>query len=291
MDFWDHRAVQDKCDLADLKAGRVRDDEDPPQEMDRTRLSPRQMAALKAFHSGASLKDTAKAAGVSRQTLHRWRTIYHSFSRAMEVWEEGQMIIARSRLVDMANNAVDALAQTIEDGNARAAMMVLRSLQILRTYAPLKPPAEGAAREPRHAGMPLPQDSKTPAGQDRAAAGQSAAREQEDSGAPACRDRAGAGTGEQVREAGDTGWKPVVRGEAGTAAPNSGKVAPAQHIPEKTPPAAALAQHINGISNPPVQRPKTAILAGKAGLAIKNACYNALQELTGSYGMLHATRG
>ena len=177
MDFWDHRAVQDKCDLADLKAGRVRDDEDPPQEMDRTRLSPRQMAALKAFHSGASLKDTAKAAGVSRQTLHRWRTIYHSFSRAMEVWEEGQMIIARSRLVDMANNAVDALAQTIEDGNARAAMMVLRSLQILRTYAPLKPPAEGGAREPRHAGMPLPQDSGNPAGQDRAAAGQSALRE------------------------------------------------------------------------------------------------------------------
>jgi hypothetical protein len=281
MNFWEHRAVQDKCDLEDLKSGRVRDDETPPEEMDRTRLSPRQMLALRAFHSGSSITDAAKAAGVTRQTLHRWRTIYHSFAEAMDVWEEGQMIIARSRLVDMADNAIDTLANVIADGNARAAMIVLRSLRILRTYAPLKPPAEEKMRSHD------------------AAREQGAAREQANSRTPTCRDHAGAETVEprqagialprgQEKEGGDMGWKPVVQ-EAGKTAASDGKVAPNQHAPAKTAPAAA--QPMNVISNPPVERPKTAILTGKAGLAIKKACDSALQAVTEVYQMLPNATG
>jgi hypothetical protein len=67
MNFWNHRSIQDRLDLTALKEGTIRDDETPPEEMDRSRLSPRQLLALKAFHSGSSLADAAKAAGVSRK--------------------------------------------------------------------------------------------------------------------------------------------------------------------------------------------------------------------------------
>jgi transposase-like protein len=260
MGFWEHRAVQDRCDLADLKSGAVRDDETPPEEMNRRRLSPRQMTALKAFHSGSSLADAAKAAGVTRQTLHRWRTQYHSFAEAMEVWEEGQMIIARSRLVDMASNAVNALESAIEDGELQPAMLVLKSLRILRTYAPLKPPAEkmpGAARE---------QTSRRAVEQEKEAVAT----------------QANGATPAQPLSA------PAAVGEARKAAAGSGKAAAGQPNPAKT---ATVAQHITAISNPPIEMPKSAILAGKAGSAIKNACYSALQEVTGSYQMLHAAQG
>jgi len=61
----------------------------PHEEMDRRRLSRRQMTALKAFHSGSSLTDAAKA-GVTRQTLHRWRYPVSLVLRAIEDWEEGE---------------------------------------------------------------------------------------------------------------------------------------------------------------------------------------------------------
>jgi transposase-like protein len=274
MGFWEHRAVQDRCDLADLKSGAVRDDETPPEEMNRRRLSPRQMTALKAFHSGSSLADAAKAAGVTRQTLHRWRTQYHSFAEAMEVWEEGQMIIARSRLVDMASNAINALESAIEDGELQPAMVVLKSLRILRTYGPLKPPAEK-----------MPSPAVLPALDDRL-------------DEPSC----SAGFQPAVSARQRVEQPSVGQEQAGPLHHNgngngksAGNATPAgETVAAKTPVAAQsapTAQHINATSNPPVERPKTAILAGKARSAIKNACYSALQEVTGSYEMLHATHG
>jgi transposase-like protein len=278
MGYWEHRAVQDQCDLADLKNGTVRDDETPPQEMDRRRLSPRQMTALKAFHSGSSLADAAKAAGVTRQTLHRWRTQYHSFSEAMEVWEEGQMVIARSRLVDMATNAVDALANAIEGGDARAAMMVLKSLRILRTYGPLKPPVE---KMPGAAVLPAIND-----------------RLEE----PSC----GAGLQPAVSLRVE---QPVVSEPQRVEEEQAGRLhhngngngelprhaTPARETAAATIPVAAktarAARHDHVTSDRLAATPKTPILAGKAGAAIKNACYSALQEVTGSYEMLHATHG
>jgi len=261
MGFWEHRSVDDKCDLADLKNGTVRDDETPPEEMDRRRLSPRQMTALKAFHSGSSLTDAAKAAGVTRQTLHRWRTQYHWFSEAMEDWEEGQMVIARSRLVDMADNAIDALAHAIENGDARAAMMVLKSLRILRTYGPLKAPME----EMRSAAV-------LPALDDRL-------------GGPAC----------------DAGFQPAVIPEQAERLHQNGNwQAPQNGTPARETAAATTpmtgktgpaAQHIGVTSQSQVERPKPAKLAGKAASAIKHACYSALQEVTGSYEMLRADHG
>jgi transposase-like protein len=269
MGFWEHRAVQDRCDLADLKSGAVRDDETPPEEMNRRRLSPRQMTALKAFHSGASLADAAKAAGVTRQTLHRWRTQYHSFAEAMEVWEEGQMIIARSRLVDMATNAINALESAIEDGELQPAILVLKSLRILRTYGPLKPPKEE-----------MPKAAVLPALNDRL--------EETFGGAgfqPAVSER------QRVEE--EQAERPHQNGNGNGKAPQNGtpaREAAAARTPVATRTAPA-AQHMDVISNPPVENPKPAILAGKAGSAIKNACYSALQEVTGSYEMLHAAHG
>jgi len=305
MGFWEHRSVQDKCDLADLKEGTVRDDETPPEEMDRRRLSPRQMAALKAFHSGSSLTDAAKAAGVTRQTLHRWRTQYHWFAEAMEVWEEGEMVIARSRLVDMADNAVDALAHAIEHGDARAAIMVLKSLRILRTYGPVKPPQEemrsaavlpalddrleepacGANFQPvvsEAQRVEQPVVSERQRVEQPAVASEQAGRlhHNESGKAPhngtLLREAAAPAAGDRRPPMGAHGG----RRSCDAAMPGAAATIP---VPAMTAPAA---QHMDVTSNPPVERPKTPVLAGKAGSAIRMACDSALQDVTECYQML-----
>ena len=151
-----------------------------------------------------------------------------------------------------------------------------------------------ALRVPRRGGILLRQDKGAPACQDRAGAGPGEPREagsrrrgdrRRARGSRRCA-RAGeqrkgvtggvAGTGDQVTEAGDTGWKPVVRA-----------VAREQHAGATR----AAAQHIHVTSNSPAERPNTAILAGKAGLAIRKACYSVLQEVTEFDEKLHANHG
>lgn len=51
------------------------------------------------------------------------------------------------------------------------------------------------------------------------------------------------------------------------------------------------AQHIHVTSNPPAERPKAAMPAGKAGSATEDACYGALQEVTEGYETLHDIDG
>jgi len=305
MGFWEHRSVQDKGDLADLKSGAVLDDETPPEEMDRRRLSPRQMAALKAFHSGSTLADAAKAAGVTRQTLHRWRTQYHWFAEAMEVWEEGQMIIARSRLVDMADNAIDALTHAIEDGDARAAIMVLKSLRILRTYGPLKAPME----EPRRAAVlpaldfgleePAGGTSAQPVVSRRQRVEQPVVSERQRVEQPAVTPEQagrlhhnengkaphnGTPAGETTAPAaGDR--RPPLGGDGGRRSCDAATPGTAGAIPV-APKTAPAAQHIGVTSNPPAERPKAAIFSGKTASAIRMACDTALQDATECYQML-----
>jgi transposase-like protein len=122
------------------------DDQTPPKEMDPQAVSPRQRLALEAFCKGGTIGDAAKAADVSRQTLHRWRAKYPHFALAMSSWSSACVAIAESQLEELASRAVCALAIAIDKGDARSAMAVLRSLGILRTYQPSKAPPAGAEK-------------------------------------------------------------------------------------------------------------------------------------------------
>jgi transposase-like protein len=136
------QTLQDAVDETGQEGVPTMDDETPVEERDPGVISPRQRRALEAFSQGCSLGDAAKAAGVTRQTLHRWRARYAEFGEAMSSWEAACLSIAHSHVVDMAVRATVALSDAIDKGDSRAAIMVLRSLRVLRSYLPGKPPVE-----------------------------------------------------------------------------------------------------------------------------------------------------
>jgi hypothetical protein len=270
--------------------------------MDPQVVSPRQRLALEAFCKGGTIGDAAKAANVSRQTLHRWRAKYPHFALAMSSWSSACLRTAESQLAELASRAVGALSNAIDKGDARSAMGVLRSLGVLRTYQPFKAPKEemrGAAVLPAlDFGLEEPAGgtSVQPVVNERPRVEQPVVSERQRVEQPAI-------TPEQAgrlrhNENGKATHNGMPAGEA--AAPAAGDRRPAvgtlggRRFCDAAMPAAIrvatkrapAAQHMDVISNPPVERPKPAILAGKAGSAIKMACDSALQDVTECYQML-----
>lgn len=301
------------------------DDQTPPEEMDLGVVSPRQRLALEAFCKGGTIGDAAKAANVSRQTLHRWRVKYPHFAVAMSSWSSACLSIAEGQLEELASRAVGALSNAIDKGDANTARAVLRSLGVLRTYQPSKAPA--AARESRHAGIALAQESGAPASQYRAVAEKvtDAPREQVNTGSGeqgAAREPRHAGialpldsrAGEQEIETGanlSTSAPPLAtaREEANPAAGNSGRTRAAQDQVSgrsgeqeieaaaklsASLPLLAAAEEVRpagvsrhqDVTSEAAKEKKPAIFAGKGGSAIKRACDGALQDVTESYQML-----
>jgi transposase-like protein len=287
-----NRGGQDEpFDMA--QGGTATDDQTPPEEMDPQAVSPRQRLALEAFCKGGTIGDAAKAANVSRQTLHRWRAKYPHFALAMSSWSSACLSMAESQLAELASRAVGALSNAIDKGDARSAMAVLRSLGVLRTYQPSKAPKEemrsaavlpalnfGLEEPARGAGFqPVVNERQT---EQRAVTPEQAGRlhNNENGKAP----HNGTPAGETATPAaGDR--RPPLDGHGGrrscdAAMPGAAATIP---VPAKTVPAA---QHIGVTSHSPVERPKPAILPGKAGSAIKKACDSALQDVTECYQML-----
>jgi hypothetical protein len=97
-------------------------------------LSPAQFLAVKALRNGCSVWQAAKAAGVSRLTLHEWRARHPEFSEVMEQWEARALTLARSRVAELAPLAADAMSDALAGENPRAAIALLRSIQVLRAF-------------------------------------------------------------------------------------------------------------------------------------------------------------
>jgi hypothetical protein len=262
--------------------------------MDPEAVSPRQRFALEAFCKGGTIGDAAKAANVSRQTLHRWRAKYPHFAMAMSSWSAACLSTAESQLAELASRAVGALSNAIDKGDARTAMAVLRSLGVVRTYQPSKAPKEemrGAAvlpaldfrlKEPACGTSVRPVVSEGQGVEQPVVTPEQAGGPQHNGNGKARQN------GTPPREAatlaaGDR--RPPARGDGGRRSCDAAMPGTAAAIPvaAKTPPAV---QHIDVPSNPPVQKPKPAILAGKAVAAIKRACDSALQDATECYQML-----
>jgi hypothetical protein len=105
-------------------------------------LSPEQIRALRALDRGCSLWQAAKAAGVTRRTLHEWRGKHAAFSDVMDRWEARQLEYARSRMQELVPLAIDRVLGLIYEDDMRATRVVLRSLRLLQSFEPTPPPAE-----------------------------------------------------------------------------------------------------------------------------------------------------
>jgi hypothetical protein len=106
-------------------------------------LSPAQLLAVKALRNGCSLWQAAKAAGVSRLTLHEWRVRHPEFSEVMEQWEARALTLACSRVAELAPVAADAMSDALAGENPRAGIALLRSIQVLRAFGATKLQTEG----------------------------------------------------------------------------------------------------------------------------------------------------
>ena len=95
------------------------DDQTPQEEMDPQAISPRQRLALEAFCNGGTIGDAAKAANVSRQTLHRWRAKYPHFALAMSSWSSACLSMAESQLAELASRAMGGRMRSIREMRIR----------------------------------------------------------------------------------------------------------------------------------------------------------------------------
>ena len=99
-------------------------------------LTPAQREAVDQLCQGHSIVDAAKAAHVHRRTVHRWLTADPTFRAAYNTWQKDALELARARLLGLADDAVTAVAESIHNGNAATALVVLKGLKALTPPTP-----------------------------------------------------------------------------------------------------------------------------------------------------------
>jgi len=104
-----------------------------------------QEAALAALLGGQTITAAAAVAGVARSTVHRWLREDDSFAAAYNARRAELRDAAHARLLGLTDKALLALERALDEGDVRAAALVLRGLGLL-------------------SGEPLPIGSDHPAG-------------------------------------------------------------------------------------------------------------------------------
>ena len=94
-------------------------------------LTPSQRIAIEKLTAGDTVSDAARAAGVSRMTLHRWLKSDPHFTAAYNVWQHESIATARGRLLALTGDAVSAVATAVRAGDSRAAITILKSMGLL----------------------------------------------------------------------------------------------------------------------------------------------------------------
>jgi hypothetical protein len=94
-------------------------------------LPPRQRTALMALAAGRGYTEAARAAGVSRQTLHAWRNKDPRFAAVFNSWHNQAIASAKHRLIALADDAITTLGDAIHTGDVRATLELLRRLGLL----------------------------------------------------------------------------------------------------------------------------------------------------------------
>jgi transposase-like protein len=96
------------------------------------RLAVEQQAALELLVTGKSITDTARAAGVARSTIYHWLRHDPVFQAAYNQWHDQLEEGCRSRLMTLTDKATDAIEKALENGDARAALQLLKGMGMIR---------------------------------------------------------------------------------------------------------------------------------------------------------------
>ncbi len=93
-------------------------------------ISPAQAATVEAMLAGKTVSDAAAAAGVSRATVHRWLKDDFAFQAELNRGRREIRRTAFGNLERLAAKAAECLEKAIDQGNVKAALEVLKRLQL-----------------------------------------------------------------------------------------------------------------------------------------------------------------
>ena len=96
----------------------------------------RQLPALESLLAGCSVLEAAEAAGVSRETVHRWKREDWAFQAALNRGQRDIQEAIRGRLLAAAGTATTNVAGAIEDGDLRSSITLLKGLGSLSGQLP-----------------------------------------------------------------------------------------------------------------------------------------------------------
>lgn len=97
-----------------------------------SKLTPQQATALKALLAGSMIQEAAKAAGVDRATLYRWRTQDPQFKEALSAWRNETHEHAMDQFLALAEASVAAVAHGISKCDSKLGLSVLKELNKTR---------------------------------------------------------------------------------------------------------------------------------------------------------------
>jgi hypothetical protein len=95
-------------------------------------LSVPQCRALETLMSGQTVWDAAEAAGVGRTTFYRWMNEDAGFRAAYNAWRRDMAEATHGSILALTEPAVRAVAAALEKGDVKTAMVLLKSLGLLK---------------------------------------------------------------------------------------------------------------------------------------------------------------
>ena len=96
------------------------------------RLAADQQNAMELLVMGKTIAETARSAGVSRTTIYHWLRNDPVFQAAYNQWHDQLEEGCRSRLLTLTDKATDAIEKALENGDARAALQLLKGMGMIR---------------------------------------------------------------------------------------------------------------------------------------------------------------
>lgn len=94
-------------------------------------LTSAQVRALQALLHGQTVREAAEAAGVTRQTVHRWKREDTGFQKALNRLRLRTQERVQDRLMRAAEFAAETVASAAEGGDVQAATKLLKGMGML----------------------------------------------------------------------------------------------------------------------------------------------------------------
>ena len=99
-------------------------------------LSPQQVVAVEQLSIGATVTYAAEAAGVSRETVHRWSREDFAFKAAVNGARRDLQDAMERRLLAIAERAMANVAEAVENANLNVSVTLLKGLGVLAGTSP-----------------------------------------------------------------------------------------------------------------------------------------------------------